>query len=95
MFGFFKKSAEPVAETKDDGQPVPAPALSWRERLKAGLARTRAQLVEHGQAARVEQIERDAQAEIDAALATASAAPPPEPGAAYTDIQTVGAGMWA
>ena len=60
-----------------------------------GLARTRAQLVEQGQAARVEQIERDAQAEIDAALATASAAPPPEPGAAYTDIQTVGAGMWA
>ena len=59
-----------------------------------GLARTRAQLVEQGQAARVEQIERDAQAEIDAALATASAAPPPEPGAAYTDIQTVGAGMW-
>lgn len=44
MFGFFKKSAEPVAETKDDDQPVPAPALSWRERLKAGLARTRAQL---------------------------------------------------
>ncbi|RXL69947.1 thiamine pyrophosphate-dependent dehydrogenase E1 component subunit alpha, partial [Citrobacter sp. AAK_AS5] len=35
-----------------------------------GLARTRAQLVEQGQAARVEQIERDAQAEIDAALAT-------------------------
>lgn len=34
MFGFFKKSSE-------DTTPVAAP--SWRERLKAGLARTRAQ----------------------------------------------------
>ena len=37
MFGFFKKSAEPAT-------PPTAPELSWRERLKAGLARTRAQL---------------------------------------------------
>jgi fused signal recognition particle receptor len=34
MFGFFKKSSEDTA---------PVAALSWRERLKAGLARTRAQ----------------------------------------------------
>ena len=36
MFGFLKKSADAPANA--------APALSWRERLKAGLARTRAQL---------------------------------------------------
>ena len=31
----------------------------------------------------------------DIVAALGYAAPPPEPGAAYTDIQTVGAGMWA
>lgn len=41
MFGFFKKSAEPAPETQVAEEK--APALSWRERLKAGLARTRAQ----------------------------------------------------
>ena len=41
MFGFFKKSSE--KETKTDLEPV-APQLSWRERLKAGLAKTRSQL---------------------------------------------------
>ncbi len=60
-----------------------------------GIARTRARLIEQGQAAQVEQIERAAQAEIQAALAAASAAPPPDPSAAYTDIQTIGAGVWA
>ncbi len=56
MFGFFKKSpgaqdpasAKPaVPETPptpaDVADAAPAPAPSWRERLKAGLARTRAQ----------------------------------------------------
>ena len=39
MFGFFKKPAEtPSASAETE-----APALSWRDRLKAGLARTRAQ----------------------------------------------------
>ncbi len=60
-----------------------------------GLRRTRAQLVAQGHAAQVEQIERDAQAEIDAAVATASAAPLPAQSAAYTDIQNVGEGVWA
>lgn len=60
-----------------------------------GLARTRAHLVEQGHAAQVEQIERAAQAEIDAAVATATAAPLPDKGAAYTDIQNVGEGVWA
>ena len=60
-----------------------------------GIARTRARLIEQGQAAQVEQIERAAQAEIQAALVAASAAPPPDPSAAYSDIQTIGAGVWA
>ncbi len=45
MFGFLKKSS---GETAKAGEPLPAkvaePAGSWRQRLKAGLARTRAQL---------------------------------------------------
>ncbi|WP_293223879.1 thiamine pyrophosphate-dependent dehydrogenase E1 component subunit alpha [Ottowia sp.] len=60
-----------------------------------GLARTRARLVEQGHVAQVEQIERAAQAEIDAAVATATAAPLPDKSAAYTDIQNVGEGVWA
>ena len=46
MFGFFKKSADKPADQHDAAATVDqtnAPGLSWRERLKAGLARTRAQ----------------------------------------------------
>jgi len=39
MFGFLKKSAAAPAAATDETPPAP----SWRERLKAGLARTRAQ----------------------------------------------------
>ncbi len=39
MFGFLKKSAADAAPPAPDGTAAP----SWRERLKAGLARTRAQ----------------------------------------------------
>ncbi len=60
-----------------------------------GIARTRAQLVAQGQAAQVEQIEREAKAEIDAAVASATAAPLPDKSAAYTDIQNTGEGVWA
>jgi pyruvate dehydrogenase E1 component alpha subunit len=42
----------------------------------------------------LERIERDARAEVEAALAAAEAAPWPEPDAAYTDVQTTGAGQW-
>ena len=43
MFSFFKKSADAKgAAAPDDAAPKPAEP-SWRERLKAGLARTRAQ----------------------------------------------------
>ncbi len=59
-----------------------------------GIARTRAQLVAQGHAAQVAQIAREARAELDAAVATATAAPLPEPSAAYTDIQNTGAGTW-
>ena len=59
-----------------------------------GLGRTRAQLVAQGHAAQVEQIEREAKTEIDAAVATATAAPLPDKSAAYTDIQSTGAGVW-
>ena len=38
MFSFLKKSATPQPDTSPE-----TPTLSWRERLKAGLARTRAQ----------------------------------------------------
>lgn len=60
-----------------------------------GIARTRARLVEQGRGAQVDQVERAARDEIDTAVAAASAAPPPEAGAAYTDVQNVGAGVWA
>ena len=60
-----------------------------------GIARTRAQLVAQGHTAQVEQIEREAQTEIDAAVATATAAPLPDKAQAYTDIQTTGEGVWA
>jgi fused signal recognition particle receptor len=41
MFGSLKKSA---GARPDDAAPAPAAAASWRERLRAGLARTRSQL---------------------------------------------------
>ena len=40
MFGFFKKSTDTTAPPPESV----ASELSWREKLKAGLARTRAQL---------------------------------------------------
>jgi pyruvate dehydrogenase E1 component alpha subunit len=39
-------------------------------------------------------IEREAAEEVAAAVAAAEAAPWPEAGAAYTDVQTTGAGQW-
>jgi fused signal recognition particle receptor len=44
MFGFFKKSPEqPPAPTNPVVLEGAAPVIPWRQRLKAGLARTRAQ----------------------------------------------------
>lgn len=39
-------------------------------------------------------IEREAKAEVDAALAVAEAAPWPDAAAAFTDVQTTGRGQW-
>ena len=45
MFGFLKKSPDSAPTRATDAEDaVNAPTASWRQRLKAGLARTRAQL---------------------------------------------------
>lgn len=43
MFGFLKKAPEPAASEPQAPAAPATPASNWRERLKAGLARTRAQ----------------------------------------------------
>lgn len=59
------------------------------------ILRARELLKQRGLGDQAAQIEAEAKAEIDAALATASAAPWPEKSAAYTDIMTTGEGVWA
>ena len=44
--------------------------------------------------AALDQVEAEAHAEVEAALAAAAAAPWPEAAAAFTDVQTTGAGQW-
>ncbi len=60
------------------------------------IARTRAAYLAlaGADASVLEQIEREAQQEVEAALAAADAAPWPQAEAAFTDIQTTGAGTW-
>ncbi|MDM0067557.1 thiamine pyrophosphate-dependent dehydrogenase E1 component subunit alpha [Variovorax sp. J31P207] len=59
------------------------------------IARARARLAASGvAAAALAAIENEAHAEVEAALAAADAAPWPEAGAAFTDVQTTGAGQW-
>ncbi len=57
------------------------------------LARARF-LSQGGAAAELDTIDHAARAEIDAALALANAAPWPDAAAAFTDVQTTGAGQW-
>jgi acetoin:2,6-dichlorophenolindophenol oxidoreductase subunit alpha len=71
------------------------------DELKAALeidpiARARRHcLAAHGIAEReLDAIEREAAQEVAAALASADAAPWPDAAAAYTDVQTTGAGQW-
>ena len=45
-------------------------------------------------AAALQAVEAEAEAEVQAALAAADAAPWPEAAAAFTDVQTTGAGQW-
>lgn len=59
------------------------------------IAHARARCLQAGTAAALlDAIEAAAHAEVEAALAAAAAAPWPEASAAFTDIQTTGAGQW-
>jgi pyruvate dehydrogenase E1 component alpha subunit len=59
------------------------------------LRRARARALERGiGAAELDAVDAAVQAEIDDAVAFANASPAPDPAAAYTDIQTTGAGPW-
>jgi len=59
------------------------------------LAHARARLLAEGlDAALLDAIEHDARQEVEAAVAAADAAPWPEAAAAFTDVQTTGAGQW-
>ena len=59
------------------------------------IARTRGHLLSIGvRAATLDAIENAARDEVDTALAIADAAPWPEASAAFTDVQTTGAGQW-
>lgn len=59
------------------------------------IARARGHLLDTGvAAATLDAIENAARDEVDTALAVADAAPWPEAGAAFTDVQTTGAGQW-
>ena len=59
------------------------------------IARARqAYLAAGGQAADLQALEQQALEEVEQAVRTAEAAPWPEPGAAYTDVQTTGEGQW-
>lgn len=59
------------------------------------IARARAHLLRSGTpAAELDAIENLAQAEVDAALAEADAAPWPDAQAAFSDVQNTGAGQW-
>ena len=59
------------------------------------IAAARARYIDAGAASSaLDAIEADAQAEVEAALAAADAAPWPDASAAFTDVQTTGAGQW-
>ena len=59
------------------------------------IARARGHLLSHGvSAATLDAIENAARDEVDTALAIADAAPWPDATAAFTDVQTIGAGQW-
>ena len=59
------------------------------------IARARGHLLSHGvSAATLDAIENAAHDEVDTALAIADAAPWPDATAAFSDVQTIGAGQW-
>jgi pyruvate dehydrogenase E1 component alpha subunit len=66
-----------------------------RAREQDPLALARARFAARGIATTaLDCIVAEAAAEVAQALRVAAAAPPPEPAAAYTDIQDTGAGRW-
>jgi len=78
-----------------DGQAYRADGDIDAARAGDPLQRTRAQLLSLGASAdAIDRIDADARAEIAAAQRFAEASPTPDRAAAYTDVQTVGAGAW-
>jgi acetoin:2,6-dichlorophenolindophenol oxidoreductase subunit alpha len=72
----------------------PKELAAARETDPIARARQRYLALPGTSAATLDAIEHEAIAEVQAALAAAAAAPWPEPGAAFTDVQTTGAGQW-
>ncbi len=71
------------------------PAELEAARLTDPIARLRATaLTKHIDAAMLDRIDDEAVREIEAAIAAAESAPWPEAAAAFTDVQTTGAGQW-
>jgi pyruvate dehydrogenase E1 component alpha subunit len=78
-----------------DGQAYRAAADIDAARAGDPLQRARDRLIGLGVPTQdIERIDADARAEIAAAQRFAQGSPPPDPQAAYTDVQTVGAGPW-
>jgi pyruvate dehydrogenase E1 component alpha subunit len=78
-----------------DGQAYREAADIDAARAGDPLQRARAQLLALGaRAADIDRIDNDARDEIAAAQRFAEASPPPDASAAFTDVQTVGAGPW-
>ncbi len=78
-----------------DGQAYRDPADIEGARAVDPLLRARAQALQQGvDAAELDAIEQAARDEIAAAVAFADASPPPDPAAAFTDVQTLGADTW-
>ena len=78
-----------------DPAPYRDPAELAAALLTDPIARARQRHQErHGDLGQLDAIEQAAHDEVQAALAAADAAPWPEANAAYTDIQTTGAGQW-
>jgi TPP-dependent pyruvate/acetoin dehydrogenase alpha subunit len=82
---------------------VSVDVAAYRDRGRTGgraletdpIARARDRLLAQGiAAATLDAIENAARDEVDTALAIADAAPWPDASAAFTDVQTTGAGQW-
>ena len=68
--------------------------LKWTRTDPIARARAHYLALPEADAQTLETIDREAHAEVEAALAAAEAAPWPDAAAAFTDVQTTGAGQW-